>query len=81
MMKFTMNAKELKTMMEKGIAAIDKKSALASLTRLYLQSGQAVIIISAPFSFAFFITALLLFSACAGLSTLTYPPQHSLRIA
>lgn len=36
-MKFTMNAKELKTMMEKGIAAIDKKSALASLTRLYLQ--------------------------------------------
>ena len=37
MMKFTMNAKELKTMMEKGIAAIDKKSALASLTRLYLQ--------------------------------------------
>ena len=37
MMKFTMDAKELKTMMEKGIAAIDKKSALASLTRLYLQ--------------------------------------------
>ena len=36
-MKFTMNAKELKTMMEKGTAAIDKKSALASLTRLYLQ--------------------------------------------
>lgn len=37
MMKFTMDAKELKTMMEKGRAAIDKKSALASLTRLYLQ--------------------------------------------
>lgn len=37
MMKFTMDAKELKTMMEKGTAAIDKKSALASLTRLYLQ--------------------------------------------
>ena len=36
-MKFTMDAKELKTMMEKGAAAIDKKSALASLTRLYLQ--------------------------------------------
>lgn len=36
-MKFTMDAKELKTMMEKGRAAIDKKSALASLTRLYLQ--------------------------------------------
>lgn len=36
-MKFTMDAKELKTMMEKGTAAIDKKSALASLTRLYLQ--------------------------------------------
>ena len=37
MMKFTMDAKELKTMMEKGTAAIDKKSSLASLTRLYLQ--------------------------------------------
>lgn len=37
MMKFTMDAKELKTMMEKGTSAIDKKSALASLTRLYLQ--------------------------------------------
>lgn len=36
-MKFTMNAKELKTMMEKGIAAIDKKATLSSLTRLYLQ--------------------------------------------
>lgn len=36
-MKFTMDAKELKTMMEKGTAAIDKKSAFASLTRLYLQ--------------------------------------------
>lgn len=37
MMKFTMNARELKTMMEKGTTAINKKSALASLTRLYLQ--------------------------------------------
>ena len=37
MMKFTMDAKELKTMMEKGTAAIDKKSAFASLTRLYFQ--------------------------------------------
>lgn len=36
-MKFTMNAKELKTMMEKGVAAIDKKATLSSLTRLYLQ--------------------------------------------
>ena len=30
MMKFTMNAKELKTMMEKGMAAIDKKASLSS---------------------------------------------------
>lgn len=37
MMKFTMDAKELKTMIEKGTAAIDKKLALASLRRLYLQ--------------------------------------------
>ena len=37
MMKFTMNAKELKTMMEKGVAAINKKAALSSLTRLYFQ--------------------------------------------
>lgn len=36
-MKFTMDAKELKTMMEKGTAAIDKKSAFASLTRLHFQ--------------------------------------------
>lgn len=36
-MKFTMNAKELKTMMEKGIAAIDKKASLSSLTRLYFE--------------------------------------------
>ena len=37
MMKFTMNAKELKTMMEKGMAAIDKKASLQSLTRLYFE--------------------------------------------
>lgn len=37
MLKFTMNAKELKTMMEKGVVAIDKKAALSSLTRLYFQ--------------------------------------------
>ena len=37
MMKFTMNAKELKTMMEKGESAINKKAALSSLTRLYFQ--------------------------------------------
>ena len=30
-MKFTMNAKELKAMMEKGLAAIDKKATLDSL--------------------------------------------------
>ena len=35
MMKFTMNAKELKTMMDKGVAAIDKKSTLHSLKCLY----------------------------------------------
>ena len=37
MMKFTMNAKELKTMMENGVAAINKKATLSSLTRLYFQ--------------------------------------------
>lgn len=37
MMKFTMNAKELKTMMEKGMAAINKKASVATLTRLYFQ--------------------------------------------
>lgn len=37
MMKFTMNAKDLKTMMEKGIAAINKKATLSTLTRLYFQ--------------------------------------------
>ena len=35
MTKFTMNAKELKTMMDKGVAAIDKKSTLHSLRCLY----------------------------------------------
>nr|DAG52734.1 MAG TPA: hypothetical protein [Caudoviricetes sp.] len=37
MMKFTMSAKDLKTMMEKGIAAINKKATLSTLTRLYFQ--------------------------------------------
>lgn len=37
MMKFTMNAKDLKVMMEKGIAAINKKAPLSTLTRLYFQ--------------------------------------------
>lgn len=37
MMKFTMNAKDLKVMMEKGMAAINKKATLSTLTRLYLQ--------------------------------------------
>lgn len=37
MMKFTMNAKELKTMMEKGVTAINKKAALSNLRRLYFQ--------------------------------------------
>lgn len=37
MMKFTMNAKELKAMMEKGLAAIDKKATLDSLKKLYIQ--------------------------------------------
>lgn len=37
MLKFTMNANELKTMIEKGIAAIDKKAALSTLTKLYFQ--------------------------------------------
>lgn len=37
MMKFTMNAKDLKIIMEKGMAAIDKKAPLSTLTRLYFQ--------------------------------------------
>lgn len=37
MMKFTMNAKKLKTMIEKGIAAINKKAPISTLTRLYFQ--------------------------------------------
>ena len=37
MMKFTMNAKDLKTMMDKGMAAINKKATLSTLTRLYFQ--------------------------------------------
>lgn len=37
MMKFTMNAKELKEMMDKGLTAIDKKASLESLRKLYFQ--------------------------------------------
>lgn len=37
MMKFTKNAKGLKTMMEKGMAAINKKATLSTLTKLYFQ--------------------------------------------
>jgi len=37
MLRFTMNAKDLKGMMEKGLTAIDKKSSLDSLKKLYLQ--------------------------------------------
>lgn len=37
MLKFTMNAKKLKTMIEKGLIAVDKKTSLASLHKLYLQ--------------------------------------------
>lgn len=40
MMKFTMNAKDLKTMMEKGMAAINKKAILSTLTRLYFQINE-----------------------------------------
>lgn len=37
MLKFTMNAKELKTMMDKGVTAINKKAAIPTLTKLYFQ--------------------------------------------
>lgn len=37
MLKFTMNAKELKTMIDKGVVAINKKASLSSLTKLYFQ--------------------------------------------
>lgn len=37
MMKFTMDAKELKTMMDKGMSVINKKMPVQSLTRLYFQ--------------------------------------------
>ncbi len=37
MLKFTMNEKELKTMIDKGTAAINKKASLPALTRLYFQ--------------------------------------------
>lgn len=37
MMKFTMNAKELKTMMDKGMSAIYKKAPIPALKRLYFQ--------------------------------------------
>ena len=36
-MKFTINAKELKAMMEKGMTAINKKAAIPTLTKLYFQ--------------------------------------------
>jgi len=37
MMKFTMDAKELKTMMDRGMSVINKKTPAQSLTRLYFQ--------------------------------------------
>lgn len=37
MLKFTMNAKDLKEIMRKGLAAIDKKVTLDSLKKLYMQ--------------------------------------------
>lgn len=37
MLKFTMNAKELKTIIDKGVATINKKSSIPFLTRLYFQ--------------------------------------------
>lgn len=37
MLKFTMNAKELKSMIDKGTAAINKKARSLALTRLYFQ--------------------------------------------
>lgn len=37
MMKFTMDAKKLKTLIDKAMSAIDKKSTLAALKRVYLQ--------------------------------------------
>lgn len=37
MLRFTMNVKELKTMIDKGMAAINKKASLPALTRLYFQ--------------------------------------------
>lgn len=40
MMKFTMNAKDLKVMMEKGMAVINKKATLSTLTRLYFQINE-----------------------------------------
>lgn len=37
MLKFTMNAKELKSMIDKGVTAINKKASLPALTKLYFQ--------------------------------------------
>ena len=37
MLKFTMNAKELKTMIDKGASVINKKAILPDLTKLYFQ--------------------------------------------
>lgn len=44
MMKFTMNAKDLKIMMEKGMAAINKKATISTLTRLYFQTNEKGIV-------------------------------------
>ncbi len=37
MLKFTMNAKELKTMIDKGVTAINRRASLPALTKLYFQ--------------------------------------------
>lgn len=37
MLKFTMNAKELKTMIDKGVTAVNRKATLPNLTKLYFQ--------------------------------------------
>lgn len=37
MLKFTMNSKDLKSMIEKGVAIINKKLNISTLTRLYFQ--------------------------------------------
>ena len=37
MLKFTLNARELKEMMEKAATVINKKTSLSDLSRLYFQ--------------------------------------------